>query len=186
MVNLILVICATILACCDSLVLYFAYGSNMNSSVMKGRRALDPISQTPAFCAGHRLAFSALGFPPLEPSFASIEPSTIKNLCHGVLYDLNQLDWLKLCASEGVPFAYQIIAVEVRPYAPNEDTWSSSTVPTVKAFTLRARQPQTILFGVKPIELVPSRRYMGLLRQGAKEAGLATSWKDYLNSLPPK
>ena len=58
-------------------------------------------------CFGHRLAFTALGLPPFEPSFASLEPSRSgEDRCHGVLYTLSTLDWLRVCASEGVPLGF--------------------------------------------------------------------------------
>ena len=147
------------------------------------------MSKTPAVAYGKRLAFTALGLPPLEPSFASVESSTPSDECHGVLYEISELDWLKVCATEGVPFGYMEEHLMVTPYAAHlneSEPWESQSEPSeVSARTLRWRQPQTFL-GLPPVEpFPPSLRYMGLLRAGAAEAGLAMSWRTVLAELPP-
>ncbi len=156
---------------------YFAYGSNVLSDVIEGRRGCRPLSRTAALCTGHRLTFSMIGLPGIEPAFANIEDS-VRDTCHGVLYELQFFDWLKLCASEGVPFAYKVVEVNIRPYsgtpAPND--------PVIRALTLQSRQPQTLL-GLPSLELRPSRRYIELLRKGSVEAGLAPSWRSKLENL---
>ena len=182
----------------------------MLEETLIGRRKVNPLAKTPAACAGHRLAFSALGFPPFEPSFASVEPiprDSPPAVCHGVLWRLTNEDWLRVCATEGVPLAYVPLRVRVNPYVPGgfEDdqlrnsvlgtvteaaalagTENESQRPgyTVSAVTLRAVQASRALFGLPLLELPPSRRYMGLLRAGAKEAGLSSSWQAKLAELP--
>ena len=95
---------------------YFAFGSNMASSVIEGRRRLTPLApQQPALVRGYELAFTLPGFPPLEPAFASIEAAAGEE-CHGVLYMLSPADWLRLCASEGVPFAYRVVTLQLELY----------------------------------------------------------------------
>lgn len=189
-------------------VLYFAYGSNMNSAVFEGRRGIKPTFKRPAVALDTRLCFSAIGAPPFEPSFASVEPSEgVK--CHGVLYEISTWDWLKVCASEGVPFGYQIVPLRTQPYfdlndsngadakqpdvAGRSSTGSSSVSDSdrlvVDALTLRFVQPQQALFRGPLIEppgslFAPSKRYMTLLREGAAEAGLAKEWRDKLDALP--
>lgn len=166
---------------------YFAYGSNMNSEVLEGRRGVRPLRQEPAVCFGHRLAFTALGLPPFEPSFASLEPSRSgEDRCHGVLYTLSTLDWLRVCASEGVPLGYGVVEVDVLPYAPHalHEPLPTMTHGRTAALTLRYRQPQSLLLSLPQLELPPSRRYMDLLRSGAKEGGLAEPWRRKLAELP--
>ena len=189
-------------------VFYFAYGSNMNSAVFEGRRGIRPTFKIPAVALDTRLCFSAIGIPPFEPSFASVEPSKGVQ-CHGVLYEISYWDWLKVCASEGVPLGYQIVSLRTQPYfagtdvnitdAMSPDTVASSSnfssnfsdlnCPEVEALTLRFVQPQQALFKGPLIEppgslLAPSKRYMTLLREGAAEAGLAKEWRDKLDALP--
>jgi len=156
-------------------VLYFAYGSNMFSEVLEGRRGVRPLAKSPAVCPGHRLAFTALGLPPFEPAFASLEPcSDPVEECHGVCYRLSALDWLRVCASEGVPLGYQVVEVPLTTYHPLEEGKGATEI---KAFSLRFVQPQSMAFPLPQLEPPPSRRYLGLLLAGAKEAGLAEQWQ---------
>jgi hypothetical protein len=53
---------------------YFAYGSNMNPSVLTGRRKVTPKQSLPVFAPSHKLSFGMLGFPYVEPGFATVEP----------------------------------------------------------------------------------------------------------------
>lgn len=160
---------------------YFAYGSNMLSDIIEGLRGCRPLSRTPALCLDNRLAFTALGLSPLEPAFANLEEKR-GEICHGVLYELQLSDWLKVCATEGVPFAYQVANVELQPYSSAVDLQSPSA-ETIRAYTLRfRRQPQTFV-GLPPLELSPSRRYLDLLRRGCKEAGLVPAWCSMLERL---
>lgn len=180
-------------------VFYFAYGANMNSAVFEGRRGIKPRSKEPAVALDTRLCFTALGAPPFEPAFASVEP-LVGAHCHGVLYEISPWDWLRVCASEGVPFGYQIVPIRTQPYlavsaasagaGPRRLDLASGDPEeeTVEARTLRFVQPQQALFNWPLLEppglLTPSTRYMTLLRQGAAEAGLAQVWRDKLDALP--
>ena len=145
---------------------YFAYGSNLATSVREGRRGLRPLSSAPGFVRDHRLAFNLPGMGPAEPAFASIQPEPGEE-CHGGLFELSLMDWSRLCASEGVPFAYRVASVDVQCY-------DGASVP---AYTLigNARAP----FG----DLQPSARYLELIRDGARELGLTDAWQDRLASL---
>lgn len=163
---------------------YFAYGSNMLTDVFEGLRGCRPLSRTAAVCHDYRLAFSALGFSVIEPAYANLEVCKGES-CHGVLYELSWTDWLKVCATEGVPFAYQVITVNLIPYTihnkdAEEQPWNRSH--DVQAFTLSYRQPQTML-GLPSLELSPSRRYLNILQRGSKEAGLSQSWCTMLDNL---
>ncbi len=165
----------------DSRVRYFSFGSNMLRSVLEGRRGIVPLARTPAVCADHRLAFTALGIPPFEPAFASLEPAAGRS-CHGVLYTLALPDWLRLCASEGVPFAYRTIPVQVRAYAAGMAPENASEF--ISAMSLRSFQPQTLL-SLPPLELRPSKRYLGLIKAGAAESGLTQAWQKELAAQRP-
>ena len=55
---------------------YFAFGSNLHHTVLEGRRQVSPLAESPGYVDDYRLAFNILGFGPVEPSFASIEPAT--------------------------------------------------------------------------------------------------------------
>ena len=147
-------------------VTYFAFGSNMCATVREDRRRLRPLSIAPGFVRGERLAFNMIGFSPLEPAFASIMPSSNKDdECHGGVFQLTLFDWFRLLASEGVPFGgplgYQVREVTVQLYNGG----------SVKAWTLGSG------LLASPVELPPSKRYLGLIRTGARELGLTSAWQ---------
>ena len=115
---------------------------------------------------GERLAFNMIGFSPQEPAFASIKPSSNKDdECHGGVFQLTLFDWFRLLASEGVPFGgplgYQVREVTVQLYSGG----------SVKALTLGSG------LLASPVELPPSKRYLGLIRTGARELGLTSAWQ---------
>jgi len=142
---------------------YFAYGSNLAASVREGRRKLSPISAEPGFVKDHRLSFSVPGFSPAEPAFASIARAPGQE-CHGGVYELGLSDWAKLCASEGVPFGYRVVEVQVTKYSGEY----------VQAWTLEGGLPAFVG------DLPPSERYLELLRDGARELGLTGAWQERL------
>ena len=146
---------------------YFAYGANLATSVREGRRRLRPISTKPGFVRDERLAFNLPGFSLLEPAFASITPATGQE-CHGGVFELSAGDWVKVCASEGVPFAYRVREVPVELY----------TGEIVRAWTLSAGAL------CSPIDIPPSERYLSLIRLGAQELGLTRAWQEKISKIP--
>eukprot|EP00899_Mesostigma_viride_P024271 jgi/Mesvir1/5028/Mv02236-RA.1 len=141
---------------------YFAFGANLNQRVLRGRRGITPLAQEPAVLKQYRLAFNMLSLSALEPSFASVEPSAAGDEVHGVLYRLTRSQFLSLCRSE---------AVTVHPYEGTQQT----------AFTLRTSDgPWRSPWG---LDVPPSRRYLGLIREGARESGLREEWLEHLRNL---
>ena len=148
---------------------YFAYGSNLARSVREGRRQLTPLSSAAGFVRDERLAFNVPGFSPAEPSFASIQPQKGEE-CHGGVFELTVGDWLRVCATEGVPFAYKVREVQVELYR-------GSSVP---AFTLGYDAPPWL-----SSERAPSQRYLTLIRDGARELQLTPAYQDKLLRILP-
>ena len=146
---------------------YFAYGSNLATSVREGRRSLRPLTAAPGLVRDERLAFNMPGFSPLEPAFASIAPAPGEE-CHGGCFALTLEDWARLCASEGVPFGYRVREVPVELY----------TGEVVSAWTLSAGVVRS------PVDLPPSERYLSLIRMGAQELGLTRAWQERLAKIP--
>jgi hypothetical protein len=141
----------------ENSVFYFAYGSNMSSKVfVHGFRKIKPQSAERAILKGYRLAFSEPGIPFFEPAYANIEKDETAQ-CEGVLYRITpqEMDWLDI--SEGGR-AYNIIHVPVTGVA-------SGTV-TAQTFTSKA-----VAHG-----LLPSKRYVDILVDGAEEHGLSDIW----------
>jgi|GEM_PF-815339 len=149
----------------DNSVYYFAYGSNMSSSIfVHGFRKIKPQSAERAVLKGYRLAFSEPGIPFFEPSYANVEKDDAAE-CEGVLYRITHedMDWLDI--SEGGR-AYNIIHVPV-------DGAVSGRV-TAQTFTSKA-----VAHG-----LLPSKRYMDILIHGAEEHGLSEIWITMLKNQP--
>jgi hypothetical protein len=173
---------------------YFAIGSNMQREVLTGRRGITPVAPArPAVAPDHALTFDVPGFSVLEPAFAAIEPRETSE-CHGVLYTLSPSDWLRLLASEGVPFAYRPLPLTVECYDGRRVQAVSFAVGTgvstanalfrIPARSAAARNGDEV--GQKQQEKPrPSQRYLALLRDGAREAGLAETWIAYLDALQP-
>ncbi|KAK1843704.1 gliotoxin biosynthesis protein [Colletotrichum chrysophilum] len=127
---------------------YFAYGSNMRSSVMAGRSII-PQQTAVARIPTHVLTFDIFGFPYSEPSFASIAKrsqvtvdtvlSTDKNIpfeslpVHGVAYLISQEEYIRLVISEGGGVAYREIDVEAEFLNSSEEPIQKVIVSTLEA-----------------------------------------------------
>jgi len=148
---------------------YFAFGSNLNRSVLEGRRQVTPLSQRAGYVDDYRLAFNLLGIPGFEPSFASVEPAKGHKV-HGAVFELDTEGWIKICQTEAVPFSYVPEPVVVNCYDGG----------TCEAFTLRAAP----LVRAPPWrEVAPSRRYARLLVEGAAQRGLSPEWQRELRAM---
>lgn len=125
---------------------YFGYGSNMNIKVLNDRIFGDAIHLHRGILQNHVLTFNVPGIPMIEPSFASIAPST-GNEVHGLVVSMDERSFFTLCASEGVPLAYSLRIVDVTTYETNEK---------IQAFTLQGTR--------KSPSVAPSKRYLDILR----------------------
>ena len=131
-------------------VLYFAYGANMNRDVFLGRRRFRPLSTETAVLPGYELLFAARGMTFLEPAFAALRP-TAAACVHGVLYCLRKDEAERLHRLEN-GYAQLRVSVRVR----------ESDV--VEAYTYNIPE---LTHG-----LLPSRRYLRVLCDGARAVGL--------------
>jgi cation transport regulator ChaC len=148
---------------------YFAYGSNMHPEKRAGRAQLHDLEVVGATLSGWRLAFDMPGVPPAEPSMANLreqEGATV----HGVLIRTSGADFAALVASEGGDRFYAIVEVVAIRYDDGA---------AIRAYAFIA-QPSRRRSRERP----PSRRYMDLLREGARAAGLAPDYCAYLDALP--
>ncbi|KAI8811777.1 hypothetical protein BJ742DRAFT_795458 [Cladochytrium replicatum] len=195
-----------------NLVYYLAYGSNMTSKVLTGRRKVRPVESFPVTVPGYLLAFSIIGWPYLEPCYASVMPCPNRYLSYekalevhemckfggpfeydstnpekslppvlsGVAHHITEEDWQQIVRTEGgfgqddVEFGYRSIEV----------TCVKSSGETITARTLISRDASTSRC------MQPTRRYLDLLIDGAKEHKLPESYIEYLQKLeaylPPK
>jgi cation transport regulator ChaC len=144
---------------------YFAYGSNMHHSALRERRGMQPTEWRVARVPGYRLRFNLDGRPKGKAAPANICPDPECELW-GVLYRITRRELLRLDSSEGVPGRhYRHVVV------PAEDTDGN----TVTAVAYMAHGNET--------DGVPSRRYISLLREGARVHGLPEAWVQYLDSV---
>lgn len=148
---------------------YFAFGSNVNPSTFRGRRNMNPTSSSPCVLSGYELVFSVPGLPYFEPAFAAVRPSRgdatkFANETHGVMYAIRREEWDYLLQTEG---SYDVIDVTCTTYDGREV--SGRTLTHVELAN----------FGTQ----LPSKRYLELIREGAKHWDLDPSWRAHLDGL---
>jgi hypothetical protein len=161
---------------------YFAFGSNMASSTMTNLRNLNPISSTAAVLHDHRLAFNVPGTPFVEPSWASVEIEKGSTV-HGVLYELTEDDFAKVCQTEGVPLSYRLHRCQVVPYVGDGEKAgieaTNAEIASVPAFTLRAGRKAWR----ESKDIPPSQAYLNVLLRGAEEFKLDANYVKELDSI---
>ncbi|EFC48817.1 predicted protein [Naegleria gruberi] len=178
----------------DKIVWYFAFGANMASKVLIGRRQVQPIESYPCIVNGYDLQFDMKGLPYFEPAFASISKSekAIGSIgyCHGVVHKITREQMDHIRRTEGGnghdDLGYREIIVQAQiyePFYPNDgfvDKYRKASEDaswfgqTIDAIALQAVQPDIV-------DALPSARYLNILREGAREYGVAKVWQDHLN-----
>jgi hypothetical protein len=147
---------------------YFAYGSNMQSATLRGRRQIDYRRALPARVPGWRLV---LDKPPLfgtGNSFANLIPDPAAE-AFGVLFEITHGDLAHLDLTEGV------LIDNYRRVAVTAHSLGDHAAP-LQAFTLTSDR--------RDASLQPSTRYMNLLIEGAIEHGLPAEYVAYLRTIP--
>ena len=140
----------------DDLLWYFAYGSNMCASIFVERRGMQPSAATWGWLEGFRLCFD-LPVGPGERGVANLVGAPGARTC-GVLYRISAAEAERLDHSEGVPAGYyRRIAVTV-----------NTGEGAIAAFTYQS--------GYATPGRKPSRRYMRLLLDGARQHGLPAEY----------
>ena len=149
---------------------YFAYGSNMQTATLRGRRGIEPSRAVAARIAGWRVVFDKPPLAPIGESFANLLADP-RGEALGVLYELGVTDLEHVELTEGVRIGnYDRLEVEARPLAnPGEP---------VTAVTLASRRREA--------SLLPSTRYMALLIEGAIEHGLPEEYVGWLRAVPAR
>ncbi len=144
---------------------YFAYGSNMHHSAFRERRRMKPTEWRVGCLKGYRLRFNLEGRPIGKAAPANICPDGDCQLW-GVLYRITRRELLRLDSTEGVPGRnYRHVLVPVEDADGN----------IVTAVTYMAKG--------KEADGTPSRRYITLLRDGARAHGLPPAWIEFLDSV---
>jgi cation transport regulator ChaC len=144
---------------------YFAYGANMHDRAFRIRRGIRALECRPARVTGFRLRFNLDGRPKGRAAPANLGRDPDAEVW-GVLYRITRRDLLRLDSTEGVPGqGYRHIEVEAQ----------DADGRLLRAVAYMA--PGNAIDGK------PSRRYITLLRDGARAHGLPEYYVRYLESV---
>jgi len=147
----------------DELLWYFAYGSNMQRATFYERRGMKPLEWRLARLDNHRLVFN-LPVGPGERGVANVAPSTGSSV-HGVAFLITAAQFDSLDRTEGVSFgAYARIPVSL----------STADDDALAGYTYRSQH--------SAVGRKPSRRYIELILEGAREHALPEEYLRFLNS----
>ncbi len=146
---------------------YFAFGANMHDSAFRGRRGVRPAEWRPGRIKGYRLRFNLEGRPRGRAAPANIAPD-LEAEVWGVLYRISRAQLLHLDRTEGVPgWRYRQLWLE----AEDLDGVALSVV--------------TYIAEGGEEDGRPSRRYITLLREGARAHGLPEPYLRFLDGIKP-
>jgi hypothetical protein len=91
---------------------YFAYGSNLLSSVLNGKRGVAPRQSRVVRLPGYALCFNVLFMPYSEPAMAGLRKRGPNDTClpvFGVAYLLSHADFVRVVLTEGAGVAYSVL-----------------------------------------------------------------------------
>jgi hypothetical protein len=154
----------------SGIVYNFAFGSNLSAEKMQSR-GISVSRSRPAILRGYKLAFSQLGFPPAEPSYANLEPMEGGEV-HGICFELEPQQFGILWHGEGSGAWYSEELVSLECY-------DGERLDGAVAFICL---PERRVPGGG--ELPPSARYKALLTSGAAAVGLESSYRAKLDAIP--
>jgi hypothetical protein len=147
---------------------YFAYGSNMQSATLRGRRGVAYARALPARVPGWRLVFDKPPLLSVGHGFANIVPDAAAEVL-GVLFELSVDGLEHVELTEGVRIGnYDAVEVEARLLGA-----AGERIPARSLSSAR-----------RDASLRPSRRYMALLIEGAREHGLPADYVATLRAVP--
>jgi hypothetical protein len=147
---------------------YFAYGSNMASETLRGRREVEYTRALAARVPGWRLVLDKPPLVPVGHSFANIVADADAEV-YGVLFAVGEADLDHIELTEGVRIGnYDRVAVMATPL-------TVEMPQPVPAFSLTSHR--------RDPALQPSQRYMEILIAGALEHSLPDSYVEYLRSI---
>lgn len=145
---------------------YFGYGANMHDMVFRERRQMAPREWRPGRLEDYRLRFNLEGRPKGRAAPANIEAAPGAEVW-GVLYRLTRRDLLWLDHTEVVPgWKYRHLWTEA------EDDQGNRLRPAV-----------TYIADGAATDGRPSRRYITLLREGARQHDLPAHWVRFLDNV---
>ena len=159
------------------MVLYFAYGSNMNQEDLddycrrNGKPFIHLASKSPKLCVlrDFKLDFNYYSHS-REGGAANIEPARGEHV-EGVLFDISDVDKETIDDKEGAPNYYREILVSVV-------LRDGTRIENVTAYTVCEDKKR----GFTP----PTRKYRQIIIDGARAFGLSEEWIKKLEKIPTK
>ncbi len=155
----------------------FGYGSNIGLTTLRQKKNLNPIQYHAGTIQGYELYFTKGSLPYVEPGYAGVRPNNEKEL-HGTAFciPLEEAEGLdkqergyNVVPCEFVAYDGDVIIEDVGLYVPK----------TLKEETVKKNGDGMVTVA---IEGIPSKRYLGLLQKGAREAPLSKEWIEKLDS----
>ncbi|OMH38345.1 hypothetical protein BGP75_06520 [Motiliproteus sp. MSK22-1] len=154
---------------------YFGFGSNMNITSLRAK-GVEPMASRRAVLHDWRLRFNVQHFFRHEGGVGNIEPyAGAGERVLGVLYDCPDEALASLDAAEAFGHGYDRITVEVEVESEVDGVANIERVPALTYVGM----PEFIDNGC-----LPSRRYLNLLINGARQAGLASDYVQRLIAQP--
>ena len=149
---------------------YFAYGSNLETATLCGRRGVEVLRAVPVRAPGWRLVFDKPTLIDTGHAVANILPESAAEAL-GVAYEVTEANLAHVELTEGVPFGnYRRVSV------------------TVESLTAGALPGPTLAVSLssdrRTPELRPSHRYMGIVITGAIEHALPAEHLAFLRGIP--
>ncbi|KAF8579140.1 hypothetical protein K439DRAFT_415936 [Ramaria rubella] len=167
---------------------YLAYGSNLSYETFQKRRGIRPLSKTSVLVPSLELAFNLPGIPYFEPCFANVRQrdssstSASTPALIGVAYLVTPQDYAKILASEGGGASYEEVTVECYRLPENDfedaEGEKSELGQEIVAYTLLAPARK-----LRSTPLQPSKRYIDIIRLGARENKLPAKYIAYLDTI---
>jgi hypothetical protein len=146
---------------------YFAYGSNMQTATLRGRRGIAYARAIPVRATGWRICFDKPSLFPTGHSFANLVADAGGETL-GVAYEVHEDELGHIDRTEGVHLGnYRRVEIEVVPLAVPHERWIAHTLVS------DACDPS----------LRPSLRYMGCIVEGALEHGLPAEYVEWLRGV---
>ena len=138
----------------------FGFGSNMDVHFVEKTKEVEVLEHTPAVLRGYRLSFSFPGYPLVEPAFGNLREDPEAET-HGVAFRMSRANRDRMVQVE--PDEYGVRDVDLEAYDGRR----------LRGFIFIANNPDLE-------EFAPSKRYLGIILDGARRAGLCP---DYLRML---
>ena len=147
----------------ENYIFYFGYGANMSVEYLQNRRRVFPSQSKPCKLNNFKLIMNMEGPNFLEPSFANIIRNRKESL-EGILHKITKKEFKQIINSEGEDYEVTDILVDVN-------------TKTIKAKTL-------IYKTNNKTNIPPSKRYMKILINAAKNNGLSQGYVQKLKEQP--